>query len=472
MGAGRGRGQEKPEERRVRFGSPGSPSLPTEAMCERFRSMSPFLPRTPRVLAFVATLLVTSFTSGCGGDGGIHLPDAVVRDSSGVRIVEYTLETPVTALPHAPGLHLAPTPTLRIGVMEGNPEYQLSRPVAGARLSDGSIALLEGTPAEIRIYAPDGTFRNRAGRQGEGPGEFTNPGALVALPGDTLLVWDGRFRRLNRFAVDGTFLHAVTLQETAPLESIRQVALLGHGGALLFGSTASMDELGNRGRIVEPWGALPVTPEGTRLPVVAERPGMEQELRIRSNAGGEIVSVSIMGRWWWERGYAAPSGEGAWFANRSTAEVIHIHPERGVDRRFRLLAPSEPFTAEVIRELEALEMTAAEEGGFRAAMEADIALREYPERIPPVERVFGDAAGRAWLGLLTMPRRTLPSSSDTAISLWAVFERDGTLLGAVRLPERSRPLWANAEGVLLVEHDDMDVPYLAWYLFVDTPESP
>jgi hypothetical protein len=47
---------------------------------------------------------------------------------------------------------------------------------------DGNIYLLDGQLHQVMIYSPDGEFIRTIGREGEGPGEFREPGDMVILP--------------------------------------------------------------------------------------------------------------------------------------------------------------------------------------------------------------------------------------------------------------------------------------------------
>ncbi|HET7040709.1 MAG TPA: hypothetical protein VFI13_01760, partial [Gemmatimonadales bacterium] len=62
-------------------------------------------------------------------------------------------------------------------------------------------------------FAPDGRFEGTIGASGDGPGEFALPGAIVVLPGDTLLaVGDINRRILELFVLpSGRFRGEVTL---------------------------------------------------------------------------------------------------------------------------------------------------------------------------------------------------------------------------------------------------------------------
>jgi hypothetical protein len=66
----------------------------------------------------------------------------------------------------------------------------------------GNIYVADARSYEIRVFAPDGRFLRRFGRQGGGPGEFRSLNSITWV-GDTLVAMDGGNARLDRFTPDG-----------------------------------------------------------------------------------------------------------------------------------------------------------------------------------------------------------------------------------------------------------------------------
>ncbi|NNF13032.1 MAG: hypothetical protein HKN72_07410 [Gemmatimonadetes bacterium] len=408
--------------------------------------------------------------TGCGGvrDG---VPDVVVRDSAGVVVQEFTADL----LDGVPSLQLPVEPEVRIGVVQGAPEYQWTRPVAGTRLSDGNFAVVEQNPAEVRIFDPSGRFVTRMGKDGDGPGEFRSPTEIAALPGDTLLIWDRRAQRLTWFSPSGVLERELTVREPGGILSPRHVALSSRG-VVALGSTSSVEDLANQGKIRDAWQIVSVGPEGEAGLVLGSVPGAERDIAVQGS-GAEIVSVNVRGRWWWGEGFAWASTRGVWTADRLTLEARHFDAETGLDRIIRISAEHRPFTPALIDSLHQLELDRAADPEMRALWEADFEGREYPESVPPVASVFADAVGRAWIGLTDPPPERLPSGEHVGVRRWAVFqEQEGVteagtameFVGVLRLPPRSHPLFADGEGLLLVRNDEQfDVAYVEWFPFVD-----
>lgn len=413
--------------------------------------------------------LVVSLLAGCAEPVRPAL-EPVVRDSAGVLIHEF----PAAVLDRPNPVRFAEAPHVRIGVVEGAPEYQWTRPVAAVRLSDGGFAVLEQVPAEVRVFDGSGRFLHRVGRAGDGPGEFRTPVGLVALEGDTLLVWDRGTQRLSWFSVDGALQRERTLREPGGIRTVRRVALSPGGAVVVLGATTTVEELANQGRVREVWQVMPVEPpsaEGSALGTIL---GTERAIQVQGSGEGEIVSVSVQGRWWWGEGFAWGSEHGVWTADQLSFEARHFDLERGLDRIVRVMVPDRPFTPALIDSLHRVELERVDDPVLLDAWRADFAGREYPPGVPPVAAVFADAAGRLWIGLTEPPPQRLPSGGLTVVRRWMLFaegasgEGDGAgslnFFGVLTLPPRSHPLWADATGVLLVRNDaETDVAYIEWY---------
>lgn len=82
-----------------------------------------------------------------------------------------------------------------------------------ARASDGvfyTAATQASAPGTILVWEPDGSFRGRFGRPGEGPGELVgrSPGQLLIGPGDSVYVREAG--RMSVFGPDGGFGRVLT----------------------------------------------------------------------------------------------------------------------------------------------------------------------------------------------------------------------------------------------------------------------
>lgn len=144
----------------------------------------------PRALACgLVTVLLAAPVVACGPSDG----DPTSRGAD--QVTELALEA-----------------DLRLGSMDAPPEEQFVR--VGRILvgpDDGEIHVFESSDYTIRVFSDDGTHVRTFGRRGEGPGEFSFPGAMAVGP-DTALVFGGRL--LHVFDGEGNHLRSSPYAET------------------------------------------------------------------------------------------------------------------------------------------------------------------------------------------------------------------------------------------------------------------
>ena len=155
-----------------------------------------------RVFAATVALIVATIPA-CVPEASPEPTIAV--DSAGVRIV--------TSDPSGSDAtcSIGEEPFLVIGADEEDENQWFSSIRGMGRLSDGSIAAIDRSSAEVRIYDETGRHLRSMGRYGEGPGEFSNPFILWITADDTLWVGDYFPWRYNLFTADGDFVRRVNL---------------------------------------------------------------------------------------------------------------------------------------------------------------------------------------------------------------------------------------------------------------------
>lgn len=156
-----------------------------------------------RPLLLPAVVLAALVGTAC--DSAARTP-GTGTDSTGVRVVT---SDPMSseAICRADA-----EPMLTIGEQAGDDENLWFSTIRGVGLlSDGSIAVIDRSSEEVRVFGPDGGHLVSMGRSGDGPGEFRSAWFLWVLPGDTLWVGDYRPWRYNVFTRDGQFVRAVQM---------------------------------------------------------------------------------------------------------------------------------------------------------------------------------------------------------------------------------------------------------------------
>ena len=198
-------------------------------------------PPRQRTSTLVAVATAATFLAACTDDVRVLRASTVVVDSAGVEVV--------TSDPWGSEAHctLGNEPTLSIGAAEGDAPHMFFQVRAAARLSDGSVAVVDGSSREIRLFGETGEHLRSMGGPGEGPGEFRGPWLLWVLPGDTLWVGDYLPWRFNIFSADGVFSRSLTPDDFS------LHALTPPGGVLDDGTSVN----------VTPTPAAPVARAGT-----------------------------------------------------------------------------------------------------------------------------------------------------------------------------------------------------------------
>ena len=144
-----------------------------------------------------ATAVLLS-TAACDS-AEIHILHTLHNDSAGIPIA--TAVEPLWGPDE--GWTVADEPLLEIGTVDGPLEYQFGEVVAAARLSNGDIVVADQAASELRSYDAAGSFKWRAGRFGQGPGEFESLDFLGTTAGDSLVTYDGRLMRVQLFDAGG-----------------------------------------------------------------------------------------------------------------------------------------------------------------------------------------------------------------------------------------------------------------------------
>jgi hypothetical protein len=136
-----------------------------------------------------------------------------VRDSAGVRIVE---NGPRLTAPVA--FQLGDKPSFEFGGLKDNPADELDTRnsyLKGARLSDDRMVLIDKT--RVRFFDPSGKLLNTVGRQGDGPGEYTQATDVCVTRGDTILVGQTR-KPVTKLSPTGDLVNTIVLPTNAYVE--------------------------------------------------------------------------------------------------------------------------------------------------------------------------------------------------------------------------------------------------------------
>lgn len=385
----------------------------------------------------VEALLLTALAGACGRESGqvaaAGVREPIVRDSAGVRIVENG-----EAL--AGGWRAVAEPLFRVGWDPDGPLFTWVQ--SGQILPDGGALVGDFRSGKIYRIGPDGSLLGTWGPKGEGPGEYQALDAIL-LRGDSILVSDGRLRRVTLLSLDGEVLATRRLAGTF----LHQASTILTDGRLLL---VPGDGYGGVGETRSAWvfetqPILTVDPDGGTADTLAELPHLR---RWYGTPGASPGPVPVKGR-------AGGFGDGFAWARSDKREI------RWYDRSGRLVQVARwdeepvPLNTEWRRRMaliseEAYRSRGAEESFVAAQLDQlEEGLDRHEGPLPYWHSFHVDRLGNVWLG-----RYTLPGEPPGG---WRVFTRNGTFSGWVDLPEVIAILDITDDRILAVRRDELDV---------------
>ena len=387
----------------------------------------------------ISGLILPLLTWSCTGES--QPPDRfTVRDSAGVRIVEnYT-----AAWGEGEGWRFGEEPLVDIGVVEGDPNYELYMVLTPLRLADGRIVFGDGGTQDIRFYDAEGTFLHSTGRKGSGPGEFEDIRWVKRYRGDSLLAWD---IRLHRFSV------------------YDQYGNLGRSFVV--------------GRVGDPWSSFS---DGSILTYTQERPPRDAPKGMTrltftfdklTSTGGQ---AGTLGSFPGAETYVKPTSRGMSYGNllfsrftswQNCADSFcvatkdsyeyRVYTQEGVLRSIvRLDQENRLVTAEDIEYQLETRVNRIENEQARRRVAAMYDEMPIPKTMPAFGGIKSDRLGNVWIGEYRS-RRSGYTRDQT------VFAVDGRLLGTVALPDRFAPADIDDRYVVGTWYDDLNVIHVRVY---------
>lgn len=331
-----------------------------------------------------------------------------LSDSAGIRIVQ-------NASPAAAPLYSVSGPVFEIGRVAGGEEYEL--------------------------YNVNSVARMRS------------------LAGDSLLVFDSGNRRVNILAPDGAYARS----ESIGLDDERPVTV---AAALRDGTLLTRTVL-ETPRATTPLYRTPlgfvVDRRGATVPLPSY-PGPEAALHV-AGSGGDVglIFISILP---FARAAYATAGPRHFFVGSSDTYQIDVWNETGqLVRIIRAASPVRLVTDDIQQEYVSLELqrmrlSAAQRGRPFDEAQARRQLNDqaHAPAVPAYSALLAGADGGLWVRDFALP------GVEPASERWTIFDDAGNLAARVVLPAGFTPLHVEAELVLGVFRDSLDVPYVHGYV--------
>lgn len=395
--------------------------------------------RTPPIgLALVLAL------AACGFDGAVWRDAVVVRDSSGVRIVE----SRAPAWREGQGWRIRSEPLLRIGRVDGAEADQLYRVRGAVRLSDGAVVVANAGTGQLRWYDANGVHLASAGAPGDGPGEFRSLSWIGRVADDSIYAWDRDLRRITVFH-GGRLGRVATADVPLDRRLPTVVGALRDGSVVVTGGPTLVPE-GDPGVQRPPLPVWLVSRDGARRATLGPFPDQAVNRRPAATPGAWITTAVPFGASTvvtaagdrivvgdnvaYELRLHAPDGSLAAVFRRPDAVPRPVRPEDLAAELEARLAPLPPI--EAIRD------------GIRMTFEEPPA----PGTMPHFRAVFADPDGNLWVQAYAPPQE--PGT------LWDVFDPEGRWLGGVEVPPGLEITEIGRDYVVGITRDALDVEYV------------
>ena len=372
-------------------------------------------------------------TASCNQDAATHTDAA----SSGVEVTDSGGVTTV-ALGRVEDLS-APrlTPTLVYSTRQN--DIELFWATAALFLDGGGVALANSGASEVLLLAEDGSLANRAGRPGEGPGEFGEITALVKTA-DGFLVYDARMGRMSEFTKVGDFVTSWSFGSESSIVDVRPLARGPDGKTLAIVGESRVFYPGEVRRDTTPLMVFPrpdAKPDTlTLLPAsewsYSEIPGGGMT-RFEVGFGLGVVAFGLE-----DRAIVGETGSldlSVYRADGRRTRRIHGSGGGGqvsdgdvTEWRSEQLAQSAGLPPEFMKIVEEV---------------------PYNETFPAFQTAVLGPGEMVWIGLLARP--------DAEERAWFVIGPDGQLKGRIDLPAGAEVLAVGVDRFALVQRDEMGV---------------
>jgi hypothetical protein len=394
-------------------------------------------------------LTLVAFLAACGG--GETQWSGTITDSAGVVMVT---NGGVGLWPQGEGWTVEED--LRIGALEGAPEYQIGQVGDIALDSEGRIHVLDAQAQHIRVYSPDGIYQSTIGARGGGPGELGYGLALLMAPGDTILVPDGRNLRFTRYAPDGSEAGSVRLDPDGAWPMVFRASTQG----AIFTQVRTF-ALPNQPALENQLDfLLRLASDGTVADTLMNFPSGSFQ-----NFDGSGITFFAPEPVW------DVTGDGRIILAVNDEYRIGIYSdgqlERVIEKSYQLTPVSEADKEALRAELK---RRFAAQGMPEATMEELLRRRfHFAEFLPAILTVRAGPRGTIWTQQARSPSELSEAEfagirenhlEDLGSNLWDVFDPEGRFLGVVTLPRRFTPGLFRDEAIYGVWRDELNVEYV------------
>ena len=393
-------------------------------------------------------ILVLAVAACGGGEGGWS---GSVTDSAGVAIVANPAEG-IWSSAQAWTLE----EELRIGALEGDPQYQFGQVGWLAVNSDGNIYVVDAQAQHIQAYSPEGEFLQTIGQRGAGPGELQQAGFIFVGPGDTLIVPDIANQRVNRYAPDGSSAGSFRVELEKGIPLLYKATSTG-----IIAEQVRPFSLPGQPAIEDPHDAIVLLqPDGTVIDTVKTFPSGETF----SFAGGAPEFNLYSPEPVWE---ITDDLRLAFGVNDSYRIGLHS-TDGSLERIVTMPYEQRPVTdTDKAAVTDWLERQWADAGVPPQALATLRNAVHFNDNFPAFNFINSGPSGTIWVQHVQRPSELSEEElesynliEDSGAPDWDVFDSEGRFLGVVSMPERFAPRVFMGDKIYGVWRDELDVQYI------------
>lgn len=373
----------------------------------------------PRILVATAWLaVVLACQPEQASDPGLSLLE-------GVEVNEVGAAADAPVLPW----RVSDSPQVRIGGVDQDEHQQFVEISAATVLRDGRIVIADSRAGLVAVYGQDGEFREQLGSRGEGPGEFRSPSSLLAVDGDSILIWDRTLWRTTVISPQGDFVRSERYDPTAadlyPVQGMWPETLrLGGAGSRLIRLIFKSDSKSSRGDDLDLAG-LAVHWNGTSKVELIQVFPREEQVEVEAPWGPTTLTAPLAAG---PRMAVDRKGDRACVGHQARPELLCVS---AAGHRYGLRWTSEPrsmWSGDPALARWKDETVEAYSGKISEKDALDMISAVSPPRFYPAFRgLLFDTAGYLWVGLG-------PSSDGATEYEYLVFGPELSLAGRLWLP--------------------------------------
>jgi len=358
----------------------------------------------------------------------VVLASAACSSQAELEFADWTFDvpegTPVHGYPERPSDGdragaVSLTEDLVIGNDPDDPEASLYRPADVTTAPDGTIFIADGGAHHIKVFNPDGTWRQTLGKEGQGPGEFTGL-RHITVASDLLVAFDTRNRRYSLWTLAGEHVADHNPEVTRSLSSLYGLA----DGTLVWTYFAYDPDRSTARQV-----AVHSTSAGEELDVLIEGPGAPT--REVFPADPVATLQAMLDRLEDPQLVLAVGRDGAvYFSSAEAYQVLSMSKDGAPQWALRRAGapPSMPENAKQTLVAWILEVVGVDVG---------IDELSWPERIPAIFDLRVDGAGRLFVFRASAEMGLVPAEMGFAPSeSWPVdvYGSDGAYLASGNVP--------------------------------------